>query len=138
MFDAGDQPSAIVLGLVAIASLVASWLVMGWDLSEVDAQYRKIDHEIPAWRFPVGAALLLGAIVMSTWLYPRAWKWIAATAVVSVEVWYTWRGYAGRTIGANMTGAGSFFLFFPLVVVTFGPAWIASRLAQHGAKRHVA
>jgi hypothetical protein len=109
---------------------------MGWDLSEVDAQYRKIDHEIAPWRFPTGAALLLGAIVVTTWLCPRAWTWIAATAAASVAFWFTWRGYAGRTDGANMTGVGTVFLALPIVVITFGPAWISSRLAQRTARRH--
>jgi hypothetical protein len=129
LFDSADRPSAIALGLLAVASVVASWLVLGWDLSEVDAQNRRIDHPIAAWRFPVGVALLLGAIVLLTWIRPRAWKWIAATAALGVEFWYTWRGYAGRTEGANMTGVGSVFLFAPIVALTFSPAWVTARLA---------
>jgi len=129
------RPGVIVLGLVAVSSVLASWLAMGWDLSEVDARNRPVDRAIAAWRFGAALALLLGAIVLVTWIRPRARTWIAVTATVGVESWYAWRGYVSMMHGANMIAVGTVFLLVPLVVLTFPPAWITSRVAQDFARR---
>jgi hypothetical protein len=67
------RPGVIVLGLVALTSVLASWLAMGWNLSEVEAQNRPVDRAIAARRFGTAPfALLFGAIVPMTWIRPRA------------------------------------------------------------------
>jgi len=132
-FDA--RPGVIVLGLVAVSSVFASWLAMGWNLSEVDAQNRPVDRTIAAWRFGVAFALVLGAIVVLTWLRPRARAWIAVTATVGVEFWYAWRGYVSMMHGAIMIAVGSVVLLPLVVVLTFPPAWITARVAQGSASR---
>jgi hypothetical protein len=120
----------IVLGLVAAASAVASWLVMGWNLSEVDAQNRSVDRTIAAWRFGAAFALLFGVIIVMTWIRPRAWTWIAGTATVGVGFWFAWRGYVSMVHGVNMIAVGTAFLIAPVMVVTSVPAWTTSRVAQ--------
>jgi hypothetical protein len=123
------------LTCVALASAFASWVAFGWDLSEVDAEYRKIDRTMAAWRLPVGILVVVTTVVVAAWLFPRAWSWIAATATIAIEVWFTWRGYAGRSNGANMTGVGTVFLLPPIVGLTFVPAWVSARFAHRRTTR---
>jgi hypothetical protein len=131
----GVEFDAFAIALVGLASIAASWLIMGWDLSEIDSQGHKIDQTISPSRFVVGLVLLLGAIVVASWTRPSSWMWIAGAAAVGIEFWYTWRGYSSRTEGANMTGVGTVFLLGPVGIVTLVPAWVTSALALRSRRR---
>jgi hypothetical protein len=132
----GTRPSALTLALVTLAGLVSGWLVIAWDLSEVDAQGHKIAaQEVAAWRVPIAFLLLVGVVVIATRRNRRSWIWIGGAAAVGVDAWYTWRGYASRTNGANMTGVGTVFLLPFVLPLTIAPAWLAQYLAQRSDRR---
>ena len=105
--------------------------MMGWDLSDVDAQDRPLHHPFPRsmWMFVLGIVVVLAVHALAGWLRPRAWDWIGTAGTVAIESWYLWRGLAGRVHGANLAGAGAVMLLPVVLLVTFVPAWIASRVA---------
>lgn len=126
LFDA-TQTGLLSL-LVVAASIVASVLFFGWDLSELDADEQPVNHPIPVTTARAVLAVLLVLVVVAavTWRQPRAWAWIAGVVTACVELWFLWRAYSGRTAGANMAGAGAIFMLPPLIVGTFGPAYAVS------------
>jgi hypothetical protein len=132
IFQPADKPPALTLFAVCAVSLAASCLFFGWDLSEVDANYQPADNPVPVTssRAVLAVLVVLGVVVVCSWLTPRGWVWIAGTATLSVEAWFLWRAYSGRTVGANMAGVGALFMLPPLIAGTFGPAYVVSLVKQ--------
>ena len=128
-FEADERPSAVLLVGVFATSLVASALAFGWDLSTVDAHGHPLTRSFPrsAWMFALGVVLVMMAHALAGWLRPRGWKWIGATGAVAIEVRFLWRSYSGRVDGADLAGAGAVLMFPAVALVTFLPAWLASR-----------